>query len=363
MKNLIEFTLCGWASGECNPYELTSTAECQRLLLLINRKPADALFISKELDLPVERIVELLSRLERCGLVKEEGGLYRPSFAIFTREDWELLAPIVDRLALSVAEIIRSSADAVRGVLEALTIVRRGLWFPELDYIVVGALALDYEALDVLAEEGLMVKAKRMSGGEYVFTGFEAGIVNLKAGWMWDHTSKFGRYFFSTHGRLPPAGPRLALPDIAWLWNWQGVSLDAIISKMVELGDILANLVDGDLKFEELKKVVAVDAITLASDLSLLHALGYVRLIGWDLWRLGVPMFKREEYEKLRSSARSISRLVAGKLREHLSEVERYYGMTAPARNGIPLEEALNPLYHFVFEKGSGHSDKWQHHW
>ena len=81
---LIEFAMCGSEGEKCNPYKLTTSLERQRLLLLINTRPLSIEDIAKELSLAAKEVAKHLEELLRCGLVREENGLYRPAFAIFT---------------------------------------------------------------------------------------------------------------------------------------------------------------------------------------------------------------------------------------------------------------------------------------
>ena len=306
--------------------------------------------IARRLNLALEEVAEHLEELLECGLVKEENGLYRPAFAIFTVEDQKVLMPLINELVGDTVEVVKHWLPRVRGMLSSVTVVRRGLRFPDLEYIVIGALALDYEGLDVLSEEGLIVKSKRMpGGGDYIFAGFEAGFLNLRGAWTWGHHSAFGKYWFNTHGKLPPAGPRIAFPDLAWLWYVQGVNLDTIVSKMVEIGGILEALVERDLSFRELQKELGIDSLTLAVDLSLLLSINYARLTDRSNWRLAIPVLTVEDYETVKDTSRMLVKDIAARFRVKLHRIREVYGKTSPARNGIPLEEAFNQVYHLVF--------------
>jgi len=91
MGELIEFAMCGSEGREFNSYELVRPIERQRILLLINAEPLDVESVAKELNMSTECVVQHLEELKRCGLVREGGGLYRPSFAIFTLDDQRVL--------------------------------------------------------------------------------------------------------------------------------------------------------------------------------------------------------------------------------------------------------------------------------
>ena len=352
MDKLIEFAMCGSEGRECNPYELVRPIERQRILLLINVKPLDVESIAKELNMSSECIVQHLEELKRCGLVREEGGLYRPSFAIFTLDDQRVLKQLIEELARDVVQVVNDWMPRIRKALNGLIVVRRGLRFAELEYIVVGALALDYQGLDVLSKEGLLIKSKKMpGGGEYVFAGFEVGLFDFKESWMWGHHSVFDGYWFNTHGKLPPRGRRFAFPDLAWLWYEQGMDLNKIVIKMVEIGDILNALLGRDLSFKELERELGIDEATLALDLSLLMAMNYVGVVRENVWRLSIPVLIAEEYEAIKQLSESMLRDVATRFSRKLDKIREVYSRTSPARNSIPLEEAFNQVYHLVFAR------------
>ncbi len=346
----IQFVMCGSEGERCNPYELTAPIERQKLLLLINARPLGIEDIARRLNLTVEEVARHLEEFLKCGLVKEENGLYRPAFAIFTVEDQKILMPLINKLASDTVEVVKHWLPRVHKMLNGVTVMRRGLRFPDLEYIAVGALALDYEGLDVLSEEGLIVKSKKMpGGGDYIFVGFEAGLLDLRKTWMWGHHSIFGKYWFNTHGALPPTGSRIAFPDLAWLWYAQGVDLNTIISKMVEIGRVLEALVEEDLSFEDLRKELNVDNLTLAIDLSLLLSIGYVKLVDRRRWRLTIPVLTAKDYDIIKEVSKAMLKDIAARFKMKLHSIRKVYEKTSPAKNGIPLEEAFNPIYHLVF--------------
>ncbi|OYT44136.1 MAG: hypothetical protein B6U85_10465 [Desulfurococcales archaeon ex4484_42] len=351
MVKLIEFAMCGSEGKECNPYVLTAHLERQKLLLLINSKPLSAGDIARELGISTEEVIKHLYELARCGLVKEVNGLYRPAFAIFTLGDQRTLQPLMDDLANDIVEVIKDNMRRVRDVINDLSIVKRGIKPDDLEYVIVGAITLDYSGLDVLSEEGLLLKSKKMpGGGNYVFTGFEVGLIDLNEAWMWGHNGVFGKYWFSSHGKLPPRG-RLAFPDLAWLWYGLGVSLDKVTAKMSEIGAILEALTYGDLTFKDLQSKLGINELSLATDLSLLLTLWYVTVLNRKLWRLNIPVFTPEDYGRVKTLSISILKEIASRFKSKLSIINDYYSKTSPARNEIPLKEAFNQVYHIIFEK------------
>ncbi|NPA99763.1 MAG: winged helix-turn-helix transcriptional regulator [Crenarchaeota archaeon] len=350
MEKLIEFAMCGREGEKCRPYKLTAPLERQRILLLINSEPANAEHIAERLGISVNDVMKHIEELLRCGLVIEEDGKFRPGFAIFTVKDQEVLLPLIYELTNDVINIIKQWLPEVHKALKNLTIVRRGLQFRELEYITVGALTLDYEGLEVLSEEGLIMKSRKMPGdGEYIFVGFERGPLNPREIPIWGHGSIFGKYWFNTHGNIPPTGIRLAFPDLAWLWDAQRVEIDMVNNRMIEIGMIIETLAEEDLSFRDLQKKLNIDPSLLMLDLALLLSIRYVTLLDMKKYRINIPVLTSEDYTSIRDLSRKILRNIAQIFKSKSDKIRETYSKTTPARNNIPLEEAFNQIYHIIF--------------
>ncbi len=357
MEKLLDFAMCGSEGEECNPYELTAPLEVQKILLLINSTPKTIPEISRDLGIPEDRVSNYLENLKRCGLVEEINGKFKPNFAIFTLKDQKVLKPLISKLIGDTVDIIVENMDRVRNLTNNLFIVsKRGLRFKDLEYIIVGAITLDYIALDVLSEESILIKSKEMpGGGQYVFAAFETGFIDLKEAWMWGHNGVFGKYWFSSHGKIPPGGSRKAFPDIAWSWYIYGMSLKEIEERMVEIGRILEELMYNDMSFHDLVKILNIDRNKLIMNLTLLRMIDYVvpiRVEGMNIRiRLNIPVFTHEDYKQLSTLAREMIKSLALRIRNRYNMIRKYYEKTSPARHDIPLEEAFNHIYHIVFER------------
>ena len=167
--------------------------------------------------------------------------------------------------------------------------------------------------------------------------------------WIWGHHSTFDKYWFNSHGKIPPSIFRIAFPDLTFLW-YSGMSSSEIRSKMTNTGRILENLVYNDLTLNEIKTyLLDIDMKELLIDLSLLLALGYVIKVN-NKFRLGIPVFTRKDYEAVLSCSRKIMEEIASRFKERISNVEEYYRQSTPYKNKIPLKEAFNGLYHLIFD-------------
>jgi len=341
--------MCGTAGKKCNPFTLTSNVLRQRLLLLINSRPLGINDITRKLGISTDEVIKHLNELIRCGLVIEVNGLYKPSFAIFSLKDQKTLQPLIDKLSDDIVRVVKNYEGELRKVIDDLSIVRRGLKFADLKYVIIGAITLDYEGLEILSKEGILVKSRKMPGGECIFAGFEVGLMDLRQVWMWGHNEVFGGYWFSSHGKLPPRGMRIALPDLTWLWHEDSRGIDKVKPKMIEIGNILEALLYNDLTIGDLSKELNMEEVDLIAELALLLALGYVILYKGRTLRINIPVFTLKDYENVKSLSGCVLRSIVGSLKDKEDTIVEYYGKTSPARNGVHVKEAFNQIYHLIF--------------
>lgn len=226
-----------------------------------------------------------------------------------------------------------------------------------MEYIAIGAYTLDYSGLEVLTDEGLLM-SKEMPGGNYVFAGFEAGLVDLREAWMWGHNSEYREYSFSTHGKLPPKGGRRAFPDLGFVWAYHVEDEEerkSIEQKIVNYGDLLYELLKGPLTLDDLAKALNRRKVEVIFDLTFLEELEYVASIneqGKRKYALIRPALLLEDYKRIHKlSKRILTQFLSQSLKASYGELERSYKETSPAKNGIDMREAFNPIYHNIFEK------------
>jgi DNA-binding transcriptional ArsR family regulator/predicted transcriptional regulator len=333
MQKLIQFAMCGYSSADCNPYAATSDTITQRMLLAINSTPLSLHEVSTKIGVDEGKTVQCLEPLDRCGLLKRirkgDSLRYQPSFAIFTLEDQKRLQPLTQRLSDSLTNTVKDLLQEIKEELENVECIKAGYSFPDLEYISIGAYAFDYDGLEVLRDEGLLTVSKEMPGGKYVFTGLEVGLTDLRKAWMWGHTGEYGKYTFSSHGKLPPKKGRRAFPDLLWLWRYA---------------------------VQELARNLQVPKSELVLDLTFLEELDYVisnvegnRRIQY---RLNRPALLSKDCKLLHKLSKMIIKdFLDRSLRTAYGELESSYRQTSPARNGIDIKEAFNPIYHSIFEK------------
>ena len=363
MQKLIQFALCGSCSADYDPYAATDDIVTQRILLAINSEPLSLQRISTETSLGEQEVIQHLKVLERCQLIRktEKAGElhYQPSFAIFTLRDQKRLQSLIEKLSKPLVSVVEDFLPKIKEELKNIKCVKEGYHFPDLEYIAIGAYTLDYGGLEVLKEEGLLTVTKEMPGGNYVFSGLESGLVDLRETWMWGHNSKYSKYTFSTHGKLPPKGRRRAFPDLVLVWAYHAEDEEerkSVEQKIVHYGDLLYELLKGPVTLEDLAKALNRRKVELILDLTFLEELEYVvptteHLIKRE-YALNRPALHPEDCKRIHElSKRILMQFLNRSLKASYSELEGSYRETSPAKNGIDMREAFNPIYHNIFEK------------
>lgn len=350
----IQFVLCGSheASDELNPYKVTAPEVRQEILSLINLKPRTLEEIADILRLSKDEVAEHLAALERPALIERLGHRYKPNFAIFTVQDQERMEPLVDELSGSFAKVVQENMGMIYDTYVACGFCSHGFTFDDMAYILVGPYTFDYGGLKALSKAGLLIVSKPMPRGNYVFSGFE-GELDLQAKWHWGHSYTFGRFTFFGHGEVPKEGPRDAFPERAYRWYGEGVPEMEIARRMEEIGEIISTLYQGPMDQRTLAGRTGIDQERLAAHLSLLQELAYVKAKG-EVFVSACPVVDEAALGHIRAMAEALQeKLIDTIIRPNWSWLEEVYRGTAPARNGIDLKEAFNPIYHMIFEQAS----------
>lgn len=352
--NKIDFALCGsppW-DDELNPYKVTEPEIRQAILSLINWTPRMPEEIAAHLKLPVVEVAEHLAALEKPALVVKVDERYKPSFAIFTIQDQERLKPLICELSRAFVKTIQESMNLVHDTYAACGFSEHGFSFDEIAYILVGAYTLDYVGLDALLKAGFLTVTREMPGGNYVFSGFEGESINLRSGWKWGHNAVFGRFTFSGHGELPLKGARGAFPEQAWIWQYvEGRSEEDVVKTMEEIGEILVALYEHRSGIDELVVQTGINEERLYKHLKLLQELEYVGANG-EFFVSACPVVGEEAAEHIQKLGEQLqTKFITQVLKPNWGPIQNSYKATAPANNAIDIREAINPIYHLIFEQ------------
>lgn len=341
-RSPLHFTLCGnpgpW--DQHNPYKVTSAVDIQRLLKEINSHPLDSDGIPERIGVTSSVARGHTQALLKAGLVGEDEGALRPTFAIFTNPDIERLLEWTSGVSEDLVSQIESSIPEVREFIRGIGMGT----YPEMEYLVIVAFGLDFGGLEVLEEHGLIVVSKPMPGNRaYIFTGVERGLYDPQKAWMWGHTDTVSGVFYCTHGTVPEEGSRRALPDLFWTSN------DTQRGKMGRIGKDIAGVLRLGEKSEESQWAGIPEALALREALDLLKEIGYVS-IDQERLKFLIPVL-RNDGEIRALGRRMMKRVVISVIEPSIDSAKEIYERTTPGRNGIAFHEGFNFIYHLLFER------------
>jgi len=348
----IQFALCGSVSGNetLNPYTVTAGEERRELLLSINAQPEEAGRLGASLGMTEHEAQQHLDALVRAGLARMDGGVYRPTFALFSEADQRVLEPFLERLTTHMADAVEQAMPEVERAHEALGVAEQGFAFSDVAYMLVGGYGLDFGGLEHLSAAGYLTVSRPMPGGRYVFGGFEGRAFDIRAFWQWGHTAGFGRFLFVGHGQVPPKGSRRAFPEMAYRWATERAEED-VKTAMVEIGELLVALAGGLRSTSQLARRTGMTPEQAEEHLCVLADLGYV--VGHaEAYRTLCPVLDTPALEVVRSLAGHLQREILQRAVAPLwASFEEAYATTCPHHNGVDIREAFNLLYHATFER------------
>lgn len=360
--------ICGDAGpyDEYNPFKVARQEHAPELLYLLNREPLTVEELSGRLGVSAEEVGRLLEGLSRVGAVSEEGGRWRASFPIFTREDLRLLSERARKPAAELARRVMEVREEVEELLSRLSCAGQ-VEVGKLALAVVGCYALDWRALELLNERGLSLCGRKLQPGgrRYVLLGREEGAEEglLDRMYWGSHSETFGRFTFTSFG--DHTGFRYAFPDVAWcigaapaelgeLPGWYRAKVAEVRSAllthfMVEVGRLLTTLCrEGPMGAEPLGEGLGLEKGQAESLVGLLADMRYVRLTGGRV-ALNYPVFTAGD----RGVVEGVWRVLSGAVEEvacgYFEALRSELAELSPVRKGFDPREIYTDVWHWVF--------------
>ena len=146
-------------TGLDDPVAVARMPEVSKLLQDIADQPRSAGYIRGALrDSQVN-----LKRLLALGLLKKFGGAYAINFNYLTLEDHATLVKVLTPYAEQFAQIYRNRWAEFEAIFAAYS--APGVSKEEVAYAVIGAMSLDWDGLDITAEEGSSHHGTEPAGG------------------------------------------------------------------------------------------------------------------------------------------------------------------------------------------------------
>ncbi len=355
----MKYGICGNLAGtrpEDNPYTSLKNEAVQVALFRLNEEPQPKDRVLTDPDIGTD-----MRRLLNLGFLREDGDRLRVNFTLFSRDDKELVTRVSQRHAEGLAEEI----DARRAqVFEVLSNYRNPLVSPErLAFMIIGCYFLDWGALDLLNDWGIINSRKKQAGDtEYTLWGEADVSGSLKAVYWGGHSMRVGPYLLHTFG--DHSLRRYSLPDLLWARpkvDFDGVDdFQSLLSqKRAELGEELGLLLH-TVGYEGVTRQGLTDELQwdegkLEDAIRFLAATGY--LAGTDgsagddgaTIRLLIPYFTEADIDIMVASINIVISVLKQWLEESLAAVERDLAGLNSIRNEVPFSEVFVQVWHYIF--------------
>ncbi len=330
--------------------------EVQKLFLELSTSPRGASFV----DSALKGTGVTRDDLEALGLIRCRENRCNLSFTLFRAADLEKLHRVGEEFSRSLAHDIllrRAEIDSVLAAYSAPGIDRGAV-----AYIALGCVSLDWDGLDVTADEHYRLTASERPDGNYVPYAEEKSSFVRRAIYWGSHSNSYYNIqltSFGDHFSLP----RCAFPDLLWSDDTAsypkelrrvlgGLTGKSNKEKEEELyrcvGSIMLALRNKSSSADELAGIASIPRSDIGQWLDVLSELHYISG-QHGVWQATIPVFANNDrgmLQKLRGIGRKVMtewlKTNYSRLREQLSDL-------TPVRNGVPFEEGFTMIWHFVF--------------
>lgn len=349
------------SSGPENPYYVLGNASVQDVVYAALEGPLTRRDVENRIagtDISLQNLID-------TDVLRPAGrGRYALAFNVVTREDMRLVREVADPAGASLAAAFlaeRAAFDAEFARYD-LPHVRRDV----LALALVGCVVLDWDGLDVTAEDELRVPPVRKPNGDrFLMTMSEiAPDVSVRALYWGSHnaTTDDGAMVLSTFGDHE-APRRLGFPDIvshypSATFTDHATSPDAAraIASIVRGAMIAERDVTGQIMRQLRAGPATADALgAQARTLRLLTALRYMRQDG-DAFHTQVPVFTVGADSPMLDAVRDRGRRIMRTwlTQNYASLREQLAGLRA-LRAGVPYQVVFTQIWHDLFGWANNH--------
>lgn len=304
-----------------------------------------------------------LERLVRLDLLVLRDGDYAINFTYLTTEDHDTLLRVLEPYAESLAQAYRDRWDAFLALLGRYDAGRVGP--DEVAFVVLGAMSLDWDGLDVTADMGLRIPAGQLPGGRtFIIWARElAPGATLREMYWGSHNETVGRIRFTSFGDHH-VSPRLALPDLAWRMECreEAPGVPRHLARALheaagpclgddffrDVGAILQGLREGSATPGTLAPALGIDEGRVRTILEALEPLQYVdrTAAGWMLATPYLSAGDKVVVDALRDLSRQIIR---DWLASHHTRLRSDLRGLTGLGYGVTYEQLFTEVWHYLF--------------
>jgi hypothetical protein len=343
-----------------DPVSVMKIPRVSRLFQAMADQPRNAQFLQRALENSSVSLKHLLD----LGLIKVWGDNYAINFNYLTIEDHMRLVTTLVPYAEILAQSYRDRWDEFETVFAAYD--SPGVSAGEVAFVVVGAISLDWDGLDITAEKDLRITATNLpEGREFVIWAKEQSKAeNVKELYWGSHNAVVNGIRFTTFGDHYTV-PRLAFPDLLWSITNRIVGIDAASRSLRggvyqalkpyyqndflgDVGSILRVLRQGPQTGHSIAAATGVGEDRVDAILLLLRELQYVAETDGS-FLLSTPFFSSKDKPMI-DAARSLSwQLMDAWLDLYYSTVKASLGELTAIKYGIPYKQLYTEIWHYIF--------------
>ncbi len=154
---------------ELSVRKILSRDKVKKFLFELNKKPRSKEQIFAENLVSVEDFNDVY----KAGLIGEDGGLFAPTFPIFTADEVRVFENICAEMSVRIGSVIKAQWPTIHDYLENIAsypMFDRGV----MAYFMLGSFVLDISMKKLLAKEGILVIPSETHRG-YIFFGIDTG--------------------------------------------------------------------------------------------------------------------------------------------------------------------------------------------
>jgi len=299
--------------------------------------------------------------LDRLGLIRCADGRCWLNFGLITAADGRTIRDLSQHYATSLADALLARRATFERLFASYDVP--GVDPKTVGFIALGCVALDWDGLDLTAEKGLRRTELPKPDGNYVPQATESSEVSAKRVYCGSRSETLGGYRVTTFG--DNAAPRRAFPDFLWHrpadMNTQLLPVllrpaDGVDGKMVgaQLGAVLPALRERALSAGELAAKTALSPDDTAAWVRLLTELEYLTPGDAGRHRLRVPVFTQRDRPMLLAVRQLGGEILSAWLEKNNAALRRDLAQLSVLKQGVPLEEVFNYVWHEVFGLTNG---------
>ena len=343
-----------------DPVSVAKIPEVSRLFQDIADQPRSAEYVQQAL----ENSNVNLDRLLDLGLIRAWDGAYAINFNYLTLEDHVTLVTTLGPYAESLAQSYRDRWSEFEAVFKAYD--AHGVSAGEVAFVVIGAISLDWDGLDITAVNDLRITAKNLPDGRdfVIWAKEQSRENNVKELYWGSHNEVVNGVRFTTFGDHHTF-PRLAFPDLLWSTSSRVADIDGASRSLRigvyqalepyyqndflrDVGSILRVLRQGPCTGDSITETTGVEKDRADAILLLLKELQYVEETNGS-YLLSTPFFSRNDKPMI-DAARSLSwQLMHNWLDLNYSTVEASLGELTAIKYGVPYKQLYTEIWHYIF--------------